>query len=92
VTVLIGAIEGLVSSARLRIRRLYKYLSNMSQVAFLVGEVYQEGMGEGFFLDSTQGPPIIGLLLTLFFCTVLFFMINSTLVTVALSLVTTQPW
>ena len=94
VAVLIGALEGFVSSVRVRIRRLYKYLFNMSQVslvAFLVGKVYQECLGRGFFLDSTQGPPVIGLLLTLLFCAILFFMINSTLVTVALSLVTAQP-
>ncbi len=93
VAVLIAAIEGLVSSLRVRVRRLYKYLFNMSQislVAFLVGKVYQEWLGRGSFLDSTEGPPVIGLLLTLLFCGVLFFIINSTLVAVVLSLVTAQ--
>ncbi len=94
VAALIGAIEGLVSSVRVRIRRLYKYLFNISQVslvAFLVGKVYQECLARELFLDTTQGPQVIGLLLTLLFCAILFFMINSTLVTVALSLVTVQP-
>ena len=89
--VLIGATEGIVSSWRAGVKRLYKWLFNAAQLAlvtFIVGQVFYR-LGEGeVSLDSSQTQGLGGLLVKILICALLYFILNSGFVAVALSLVT----
>ncbi len=90
---LIGATEGIVSSWRVGVKRLYKCLFNAAQlalVAFIVGQVFYR-LGEwNVPPNSSQVRGLSGLLAKILFCAFLYFILNSGLVAVALSLVTKQ--
>ena len=89
----IGATEGIVSSWRAGVKRLYKCLFNAAQlalVAFIVGQVFYL-LNEGSVpLNSGQTQGLGGLLVKILVCALLYFILNSGIVAVALSLVTRQ--
>ena len=94
VAVVIGAIEALIASLKVRIKQTYKYLFNVAQVAlgaFIVAQVFDRLGGGTIALNSTRLVDVPGLVLVALFCGLLYFMINSTLVAGAVGLVTTQP-
>ncbi len=93
VAVLIAMIEAIVSSLRVKIKRLYKYLFNVAQlalVAFVVGEVFYQLQSGRIPLDWTQGIAVPPLLVKILFCSLLYFLLNSVLVAVAMVLVSGQ--
>ena len=93
VAVVIAMIEGAISSLRVKIKRLYKYLFNVAQLAlasFVVGEVFTQLQGGSIPLDWTQGLTVPALLVKILFCSLLYFGLNSALVAVAVALVSMQ--
>ena len=90
---LIGATEGIVSSWRVGVKRLYKCLFNAAQlalVAFIVGQVFYR-LGEwNVPPNSSQTQGLSGLLAKILVCALLYFILNSGFVAVAVSLVTRQ--
>ncbi len=90
---LIGATEGIVSSWRVGVKHLYKCLFNAAQlalVAFIVGQVFYRLGDENIPLRPSQTFGLTGLLAKVLVCALLYFVLNSGLVAVALSLVTRQ--
>jgi uncharacterized membrane protein len=83
---LMGALEGLVSSWRLKVRHWHKLFFNVFQLvlsAYLVGLCYQ------FLrpLGSDEGKSGLGALLVLvLFCALLYFLLNSTILGLAMAL------
>ena len=93
VAVVIAMIEAIISSLRVKIKRLYKYLFNLAQLAvaaFVVGEVFYQLQGGSIPLDWTQGFAVPTLLVKILFCSLLYFGLNSVLVAVAMVLVSRQ--
>lgn len=93
VAVVIAMIEAIISSLRVKIKRLYKYLFNLAQlalVAFVVGELFYQLQGGSIPLDWTQGFAVPVLLVKILFCSLLYFGLNSVLVAVAMTLVSMQ--
>ncbi len=93
VAVLIAMIEGAISSLRVKIKRLYKYLFNVAQlalVAFVVGEVFYHLQGGKIPLEGTPGSAGPELLVKILFCSLLYFILNSALVAAAVALVSMQ--
>ena len=79
VAVVIAAIEGLMSSLKVKIKRLYKYLFNIAQLAlgaFVVGQVFNHLGGGPISLDATRPEEIPGLVFAALFCGLLYFMIQ----------------
>ena len=93
VAVVIAMIEAIISSLRVKIKRLYKVLFNVAQlalVAFVVGEVFYHLQGGSILLDGTQGLAFPALLVKVLFCSLLYFILNSVLVAAAMALVSRQ--
>ena len=93
VAVVIAMIEAIISSLRVKIKRLYKYLFNVAQlalVAFVVGEVFYHLQGGKIPLEGTPGSAGPELLVKILFCSLLYFILNSALVAVAVALVSRQ--
>ena len=93
VAVVIAMTEGLVSGLRAGVRRLYKHLFNISQlalVASIIGWVLQHLQQRPSVLGSTQTELIAELALKILFCGLLYFIFNSTLVAMAAALVTVE--
>ncbi len=93
VAVVIAMIEGAISGLRVKIKRLYKYLFNLAQLAlasFVVGEVFLQLQGGRIVLEGTSGRPFPELLVEILFCSLLYFILNSALVAVAVALVSGQ--
>ena len=91
--VVIAMTEGLVSGLRAGVRRLYKHLFNISQlalVASIIGWVLQHLQQRPSVLGSTQMELIAELALKILFCGLLYFIFNSTLVAMAVALVTVE--
>ena len=90
---LIGATEGIVSSWRAGVKHFYKCLFNAAQlalVAFIVGQVFYRLSDERVPLASSPTQGLGSLLLKILACALLYFILNSGIVAVALSLVTRQ--
>ena len=90
---LIGATEGIVSSWRAGVKHLYKCLFNAAQlalVAFIVGQIFYRLGPHSFSLNSIPTHGLADLLFKILFCALLYFILNSGLVAVVLSLVTKQ--
>ncbi len=90
VAVVIAMIEAIISSLRVKIKRLYKYLFNLAQLAlaaFVLGKVFYQLLGGTIPLDSTQGFAGPALLVKILSCSFLYFILNSALVAVAVALV-----
>jgi hypothetical protein len=85
-----GAVEGLVSSWRVKIKHLHKIVFNIAQLAlsaFLVGSLVKIApidlrVGEGFS---------VSMLFLMLGCGLLYFLLNSVLVTLAMWLVSKKP-
>lgn len=93
VAVAIAIIEGIVSSLRVRIKRLYKVLFNISQLsltAFVVGTIFRQLQSGTILQDSayTLGAP--ELLIKTVICSLLYFTLNSFLVATAVALVSIE--
>lgn len=94
VAAIVAVMEGLISSLRLKVKRMYKRLFNGAQlaiVAFIVGRVFeilQAGTGN---LAAGRLTNVDRLLFEAVICGLLYFGLNSTLVAVAMSLVMRQP-
>jgi hypothetical protein len=85
-----GAVEGLVSSWRVKVKHLRKVLFNMAQLAlsaFLVGLLVQR---TPIHLTATEGLSV-GTLFLMLGCGLLYFLLNSLLVTVAMWQVSRRP-
>ena len=93
VAVAIALIEGTISSARVRIKRLYKYLFNMTQLAvvtFAVGRLF-DLLPDGILMQGeTLGLGVSGLVAKALICSLLYFTLNSFLVAAAVALVSMQ--
>ncbi len=93
VAVVIAMIEAIISSLRVKIKRLYKYLFNLAQlalVAYVVDEIFYQLQGRSMPPDWTQGLAVPALLVKILFCSLLYFVLNSALVAGAVALVTRQ--
>ncbi len=93
VAVVIAMIEGLVSGLKTGVRHLYKYLFNIAQLALVtsvIGSVLQHLQQRPPALGSSQTELIAELALKVLFCSLLYFIFNSTLVAMAVALVTVQ--
>lgn len=89
----IALVEGLVSGLRVKVKRLYKHLFNLSQlalVAFAVGQVYYVLESRAASLNSPQGA-LETLLVKVIICGLLYFLLNSAAVAMAMAFVTEQP-
>ena len=93
VAVAIALIEGTISSARVRIKRLYKYLFNMAQLAvvtFTVGRLFDQLQGGILWQGQTLDLGLSGLVGKALLCGLLYFTLNSFLVATAVALVSMQ--
>ncbi len=93
VAVVIAMTEGLFSGLKAGVRHLYKYLFNIAQLALVtsvVGSVLQHLQQRPPALGSSQTELMAELGLKVLFCGLLYFIFNSTLVAMAVSLVTVQ--
>ena len=93
VAVVVAMTEGLVSGLRAGVRRLYKHLFNISQLALvtsIIGWVLQHLQQRPSVLGSTQMELVAELALKILFCGLLYFIFNSTLVARAVALVTVE--
>ena len=92
VGVVLAAIEGIISSLRVKVSHWYKFLFNLAHlaaVAFFVGHLFY--LLEGGF-SASQPMNFPRLLGEVTLCALLYFMLNSVLIAVAMKLVTGQPW
>ena len=81
------------SGLRVEVRRLYKHLSNISQLALVtsvIGWVLQSLQQRPSVQGSTQMKLVAELALKILFCSLLYFIFNSTLVAMAVALVTVE--
>ncbi len=93
VAVVVAMIEGLVSGLKAGVQHLYKHLFNIAQLALVtsvIGSVLQHLQQRPPALGSSQMELIAELALKVLFCGLLYFIFNSTLVAMAVALVTVQ--
>ncbi|HEV8132616.1 MAG TPA: ATP-binding protein [Acidobacteriota bacterium] len=92
----IAVIEGLISSLRVKVKRLYKQLFNLAQLAlvsFLVGQIFYQLQGSPPPLDPSRATEqLTGFILAILFCGLLYFVLNSSTVAMAMALVTDQQF
>ena len=90
----ISVIDGVLINFRTKIKRLYKQLFNIAElviVSFVVGQIFYQLQGKPAPLDPAQLDSIARLLINLGLCALLYFLLNSGAVAVAIALVTNQP-
>ncbi len=90
--VVLAVIEGLVSSYRVKVKKLYKRLFNVSQLAlaaFVTGQLFR--VMQAAPLSGRSAPDVTRLLLEGAVCAVVYFLLNSAMVCAAVSFVTSQP-
>ncbi|HEY3128445.1 MAG TPA: hypothetical protein VGL91_03235 [Acidobacteriota bacterium] len=91
--VVVAVIEGLVSSYRVKVKRLYKRAFNISQLAlaaFVTAQVFQRMQAAN--LNGRGAPNLPLLLVEAALCAVLYFLLNTAMVCAAISLATAQPF
>ncbi|MGH9341926.1 MAG: sensor domain-containing diguanylate cyclase/phosphohydrolase [Acidobacteriota bacterium] len=91
--VVISVIDGLSMSLRTRVRLLYKQLFNLSQLAlvsFIVGQIFYQLEGQSPPLKPSELDSVAWLFIDLGFCALLYFLLNSGFVALAVALVTNQ--
>ncbi len=94
VAVTLAVVDGLTSSLRVGVKRLYKQLFNLAQlalVAFVVGQIFSQ-LEKPMPLQSVQLMGLTGLLVEMGFCGLLYFLLNSGVVALAMALVTQQQF
>ncbi|HEY3128003.1 MAG TPA: ATP-binding protein [Acidobacteriota bacterium] len=91
----IAVIEGLIGGLRVKVKRLYKQMFNVAQLAlvsFAVGEVFYNLEGKSPPLDPTKPIDLTGFFIAILFCGFLYFILNSGTVALAMALVTDQQF
>ncbi len=94
VAVTLAVVDGLTSSLRVGVKRLYKQMFNLAQlalVAFVVGQIFSQ-LEKPMPLQSVQLMGLTGLLVEMAFCGLLYFFLNSSAVALAMALVTHQQF
>ncbi|MBI4445147.1 MAG: diguanylate cyclase [Acidobacteria bacterium] len=89
----ISVIEGFLSSFRVKVKKLYKQLFNLAEltlVTFTVGKLFYYLEGKSAPLDPNQVGGISTLLVNLAFCALVYFLLNSGAVALAIALFTNQ--
>ncbi|HEV8132712.1 MAG TPA: hypothetical protein VGQ81_15810 [Acidobacteriota bacterium] len=92
--VTLAVLEGLTSSLRVRVKRLYKQLFNMAQlatVAFVVGKIFLS-LRAPMQLESLRPSSLMVLAVEMVLCGLLYFLLNSGFVAFAIALVTHQQF
>ena len=94
VAVTLAVVDGLTSTLRVGVKRLYKQMFNLAQlalVAFVVGQVFSQ-LEKPMPLQSAQLMGLTGLLVEMAFCGLIYFFLNSSAVALAMALVTQQQF
>lgn len=95
VATVLALIEGVVSSLRVKTKRLYKHLfnwANLALVAFLVGQVFYRLEGATAPLNPGRLSSPERLLAEMLACALLYFLINTGMIALGMALVMQRPF
>ncbi|HEY2931519.1 MAG TPA: hypothetical protein VGK99_07210 [Acidobacteriota bacterium] len=95
VAVTLAGLEGIASSLRVRVKRAYKQLFNVAELAlatYVVGRVFYWMMGRAYPLDPSEIALNLKLLVLVNVAGLLYFALNTAMVALAISLVLGRPF
>ena len=93
VAVIVAVVEGCGANSRGRVQRRYRQFFNLSQLgiaSFLVGQLFYHLQGKAAPLDPSQVQDPARLLVEVGICTLVYFVLNSGIVALAVALATNQ--